>query len=203
MKTSYANTVIESIKQKKQTKTLNFFHIPKCAGSYVNKIVRDLGIETMEHRRPTGNEDKITFTVIRHPIERYESWLNYILNEDKPRNEWPKNLNYIYENKSKQSLNDVLKLMTDKDILGFKNGYGNLTNWINIDIFIKVEQLHWFLSYFGYDYNINDYQKINVSKKLRGTLDESSKNRLTRLFKQDIDMYNKKLLIDDIKSVIL
>ena len=47
------------------------------------------------------------------------------------------NLNYIYENKSKQSLNDVLKLMTDKDILGFKNGYGNLTNWINIDIFIN------------------------------------------------------------------
>ena len=41
--------------------------------------------------------------------------------------------------------------MTDKDILGFKNGYGNLTNWINIDIFIKVEQLHWFLSNFGYD----------------------------------------------------
>ena len=195
MTTSYVNTFIESIKQKKTKKNLTFFHIPKCAGSYVNKIVRDLGIETMEHRRPTGNEDKITFAVIRHPIERYESRLNYILNEDKPRLEWPANLNYIYENKSKLSLNGVLKLMTDKDILGFKNDYGNLTDWINIDIFIKVEQLHWFLSYFGYDYNINDYEKINVSKKLRGTLNESSKNRLTRLFKHDIEMYNSKRLI--------
>lgn len=189
------NTFIESVKQKKQTNTLVFFHIPKCAGSYVNKIVRDLGVKTMQHNRPTGNEDEITFAVLRHPVERYESWLNYILDEDKPRKEWPKNLNYIYENKSNLSLNEVLKLMTDKDIMGFKNAYGNLTQWSTIDIFIKLDQLHWFLSYFGYDYNISDYEKINVSKKLRGTLDESSKTRLTRLFKDDIDMYKKKLLI--------
>ena len=117
------------------------------------------------------------------------------MNEDKPRKEWPKNLNYIYKNKSNLRLNHVLKLMTDKDILGFRNAYGNLTDWINIDIFIKVDQLQRFLSYFGYDYNINDYKKANVSKKLRGTLDKSSKNRLRRLFQHDIDLYNKKLLI--------
>ena len=188
--------IIQSIKDEKPDKKLVFFHIPKCAGSYANVILNDLGVKTMEHRRPTGEEDEISFTILRDPIRRYESWLNYILNESEPRTEWPEHLNYVYEDpdiRESITLNEVINEMTDEDILGFKRAYGNLTAWKDVDIFITVDQLHPLLQRFGYDYNVDNYGLVNVSKKTKGTFSDEVIDRLRNLFEEDIEMCNRVL----------
>ena len=83
--------------------------------------------------------------------------------------------------------------MTDEDILGFKGAYGNLTAWKDVDIFITVDQLHPLLKRFGYDYNVDNYGLVNVSKKTRGTFSDEVIERLRNLFEEDIEMYNQVL----------
>ena len=62
----------------KSNKKLIFIHTPKCAGTYVNTILSYLGIQNKGHNQAIQNEG-ITFTVVRNPIERFESLLNYRL----------------------------------------------------------------------------------------------------------------------------
>ena len=64
------------------------------------------------------------------------------------------------------NINKVVKLLSTKDIFGFKP-FKTLTYWSkNINIFITIDELHDFLHFFGYDYDEKKYnKKINVSKK--------------------------------------
>ncbi len=173
----------------KNNKKLIFIHTPKCGGSYVSSILSHLNISIKGHHQAKVN-DGITFTVIRNPIDRFESLLNYRLNENEPRNDWPYNLQYAYSNKS-VSLNEIVRKMTDRQILGFKP-YNTLTYWTkNIDIIITLDNLPILLEYFGYTYDKNMYNAVNVSNKTRGKLNERNRNKIKYLYYNDVLLYNK------------
>ena len=176
------------IKQQKPDAKLLFVHTPKCGGTYTSFILKNLGIKYKEHNHPQENEG-IAFTIIRDPVERFESLLNYRLGEKEPRSDWPKQLHYVYKNKD-ITLNQIVNEMTDVDMVSFFP-YKSLTYWSkNIDIFITIDQLQDFLNFFGYNYDPQNYVKKNVSNKVRGTLDEKVKDRIAKIYGDDILLYN-------------
>lgn len=187
----------KKVKEEKKNLKLVFIHTPKCGGSYVNSILRYLRIRRNGHVQATKElqEKYITFTVIREPVERFESFLNYRLGETTPRLDWPEYLNHVYSDK-KISLNEIIKLFQKKDIFKL-HPYKTLTYWTkNIDIIITMKELRPFLTFFGYRYNHKRFQKCNVSKKERGTLNKESIEKLKDIFKTDLELYEniKKLL---------
>ncbi len=168
---------------------LGFFHIPKSAGTYVRTILDKFDIKYYYHNLPQGNEPEITFTIIRHPIERFESFLNYILQEGAPRENFPIHLRYIYRNKS-VTLDKIIEKMTDDEIITLTgNGYNLLKDYETVDHKMTIDGLKPFLNSHGYHYK--DIPKINVSKKERGKFSKDTKERLERLFKEDIDYFRK------------
>jgi hypothetical protein len=81
--------------------------------------------------------------------------------------------------------------MTDRQILGF-SPYNTLTYWTkNVDVIITLEKLPIMLKYFGYTYDENLFTPRNVSKKIRGKLNEENINRLKLLYNDDIILFNK------------
>ena len=177
------------ILDNKKNQPLVFIHTPKCAGTYINNILNDLQIINKHHTQALENEG-ITFTVIRNPIERFESLMNYRLGEEEPRYDWPPHLFYVYYDKS-ITLNEIVSKMSDSEIVGFKP-YNSLIYWSkNIDIFITIDQLQEFLIFFGYFYNPNDYIKLNVSKKERGTFNDETKERIKQLYSNDFLLFTK------------
>lgn len=191
---------IELIKNKYHNKPLIFIHTPKCGGSYTTSILNKLGIKSKGHKRAIKNEG-INFTIIRDPIERFESLLNYRLGEDSPRKDWPKYLNYAYNN-TNITLNEIVEKMKDEDIIGFIPYY-NLIYWSkNINIFLKIDELKEFLEIFGYKYDEAEYNIINVSKKIRGKLNDENKNKIAKLYKHDIKFFNIWTWADNSKELV-
>ena len=173
----------------KMNKQLIFIHTPKCYGTYIGKILTHLKIKNKQHRLAIPNEG-ISFTVIRNPVERFESLLNYRLGEKNPRGDWPKHLINVYEEKNVE-LNEIVAKMTDKEILGF-SPYSTIKYWTqNVDIIITLENLPKFLEHFGYTYDKNLFVPLNVSIKTRGKLDQQNKDRIAALFNDDMIIYNK------------
>ena len=169
---------------------LKFIHTPKCGGSYVSSILSKLHIPNKGHGQALKNENATTFTVIRNPVERFESLLNYRLNEKNIRNDWPARLRYVYRNKN-MSLNKIVSKMTNAEILGFKPFY-TLKYWTkNVNIIITIENLPETLGYFNYKYDINSFEKQNVSVKTRGKFSLKTINRIKRLYRNDMILYNK------------
>lgn len=166
-----------------------FIHTPKCGGTYVSHILNHLNITNKGHNQATLSDDYIYFTIIRNPIERFESLLHYRLGEKKPRNDWPKNLSYVYNNKN-ITLNEIISKMTNKQILGF-SPYKTINYWTkNVDIIITIDNLQKMLEYFGYTYDIDLFEKSNVSNKTRGGINQANKDRLQKIFKDDFNTYN-------------
>jgi len=186
-----------SIRLKKNTLKLKFIHTPKCGGTYTNNILYDLQIidvvfpvNPKNHIPATGDEKEITFTIIRNPLDRFESLINFRLGMN-ILEDWPKHLNYVYDDKN-ITLNEIVDKMTDKEILGF-TPYKSLVYWTkNVDIVITIEQLEEFLNFFGYFYDTNKYQKTNVSIKTRGTFNNKIKTRISNLFHDDFLLYLSK-----------
>jgi len=170
-------------------KELVFIHTPKCAGLYVSAILSHLNIKTNGHKQATPDNKFIYFTVIRHPVERFESLLNYRLNGQNPRNDWPKHLSYMHYDKN-VSLDEIVSNMTDKEILGF-SPYKTIAHWTkNVDIIVTLNNLPKMLKYFGYEYDINSFEQVNVSNKIRGKLNQQNKDRIKELFNDDVKIYN-------------
>jgi hypothetical protein len=167
---------------------LIFIHTPKCGGTYASTIFKDLKIINKGHNLAFKNEG-LNFTIIRDPIERFESLLNYRLADKHPRPDWPKHLHCVYDNKE-ISLSEIVSKMSDDEIIGF-TPYKSLVYWSkNIDIFITIDQLHDFLNTFGYAYNPNNYVKQNVSIKTRGKLNDETRKRIEKLYQNDVLLFN-------------
>jgi hypothetical protein len=183
----YSNRPLKELTSDK--KNLVFIHTPKCGGSYVSSILSHLKITNKGHEQAILDENYIYFTVIRDPVERFESLLNYRLDEKKPRNDWPKHLSYVYDDINIK-LDEIISKMTDEEILGF-SPYRTINYWIkNVDIIITLDNLPKLLEYFGYTYDINFFKPINVSNKLRGKLNQNNKDRLQNIFHDDVNIYN-------------
>jgi len=177
----------ENVKESKHG-PLVFVHTPRCAGNYVGQILKDLGIKNKGQNLLTRDEG-ISFTVIRDPVERMESFLDSRLNEPRPKYDWPTHLYSVYEDKS-ITINKIIKRMSDSELLDF-HPYKTLKYWgKNIDIFITIDQLEKFLNFFGYQFYIDKYPETNMSQKERGDFDEISKERIERLYQNDIQLYN-------------
>ena len=177
----------------KKNKPLTFIHTPKCGGSFANSILQKLNIRCKGHNLAQKG-DGITFTIIRNPVERFESLINYRLDESKPRNDWPKSLCYVWNDKS-INLNQIVKKMSNKEIMNF-SPYKTLCYWAkNIDIFITIDKLEEFLSVFGYEINLKEFEKKNISNKNRGKFNEATKNRISNLYSDDMILF-KRVIID-------
>ncbi len=192
----------EKVKQNKKDQPLVFIHTPKCGGTYASSVLGDLGIknkhQTKKHRQAVKDEG-ITFTIIREPIARFESLMNYRLAEDQPRKDWPADLKYAYLDET-VTLNEVVNKMTDEQITGFAP-YRSLDYWVkNVDICITIDKLQSFLAHFGYVYSPDAYEKQNVSKKTRGKFNDEVKARLSNSYEKDISIYNTKILNCDTES---
>jgi hypothetical protein len=185
----YSIYPFEELIKKKNNKELVFIHTPKCGGSYVSNILSHLKIKNNGHTQATLNNKYIYFTVIRNPVERFESLLNYRLDEKIPRNDWPKNLSYVYYDKN-VSLDEIVSKMTDKEILGF-SPYKTINYWIkNVDIIVTLDNLPKMLKYFGYEYDVNSFKSVNISNKIRGNINLQNKDRIKKLFNVDIKIYD-------------
>lgn len=184
----------QKVREQKHGKKLLFIHTPKCGGNYTRAILDKLCIDNLGHKRVTNNQQHkyITFTIIRDPVKRYESMLNFRFGLGKPRKDVPKRLRNIHYKKN-VTLNKYIQKMTDKEITDFRP-YKTLKYWgENIDIFITIDMLHDFLSFFGYEYDKSKFKVRNRSVKNRGTLNEESISRLKRIYKDDIEFYNQKM----------
>lgn len=182
------------IKLKKPNQRITFIHTPKCGGLFTRSILKRLPIRYKCHIIADPIKDGITFTIIRNPIERFESLMNYRLGEYNPRNDWPISLHYVYKDKS-INLNEIVEKMSDNDIINFKP-YRSLNYWSkNIDIFITIDKLEEFLSFFGYNINIKDFRRRNVSKKNRGKFNEATKDRIANIYSQDM-VFFKRVILD-------
>ncbi len=182
---------IHTLKELKSNKNKNliFIHTPKCGGSYVSNILSHLKITNKGHEQAILNNNYCYFTVIRNPVERFESLLNYRLDEDTPRGDWPKHLSYVYDDINIK-LDEIISKMTDEEILGF-SPYRTINYWIkNVDIIITLDNLPKLLEYFGYTYDINFFKPVNVSNKLRGKINQDNNDRLQNIFYDDVKIYN-------------
>ena len=183
----YSNRSVEELITNK--KKLVFIHTPKCAGSYISTILSHLKIKNNGHKQATPDSKYIYFTCIRNPVERFESLLNYRLNEKTPRKDWPIHLSYVYNDKN-VNLDKIVSNMTDKEILGFWP-YKTIDYWTkNVDIIITLDNLPKMLEYFGYKYDVNSFKSVNISNKTRGKINEQNKDRIKELFNDDIKIYN-------------
>lgn len=184
----WKKSLIESIKNKSNL-PLVFVHIPKTGGSYVGSILKQLGIKNLTHGIARKGEG-IVFTVIRDPVERFESLLNYRLYKNTPRDDWPQHLRYVYSDEN-ITLNEIIQKMSDKDILGF-TPYCSMTYWSkNVDIFITIEELKEFLEIFDYTYDETEFARKNFSTAVRGTVNQSNKNRIAELYHSDVELFAK------------
>jgi hypothetical protein len=193
---------IEEIKNNHPNKPLVFVHTPKCGGTYVRQILKDLNILNKGHSVANPEDNAIHFTVIREPVSRFESLLNYRLSAENLRNDWPKHLHHVH--KDNTPLNKIVKQMSDTDIISFKP-FKTLHYWTqNIDICIQINEIKELLEIFGYDYDETTYAPANVSPKKRGKLNKKNKERIQKLFKKDMKIFNKWTVYkeEEITSVI-
>jgi hypothetical protein len=186
----YSSIPFSELVKNKDKKELGFIHTPKCAGSYVSSILSHLKIKNFGHQQAIPNENYIYFTVIRDPVDRFESWLNFCLSNFRFTPDWPLNLLYVY-NDTNITLDEIILKMTDEDILKFRP-HRTLNYWTkNVEIIITIDNLSKMLECFGYTYDINSFKPINVSDKLRGRINEENRNRIKKIFNDDVELYNK------------
>jgi hypothetical protein len=186
----YSKISLSELVKNKDKKELAFIHTPKCAGSYVSEILKYLKIKNFGHQQAIPDNKYIYFTVIRDPIDRFESLLNFRLDNPNFIKIFPKHLIHVYHDIN-ITLNEIISKMTNKDILSFKP-YRTLNYWTkNVDIIITLEKLPKFLEYFGYKYNVNLFTPVNVSNKFRGKINQENRQRLEKIFYEDIKLYNR------------
>ncbi len=175
--------------KRKDPSKLTFVHTPKCAGTYAATVLSALKIKNLGHKSATSIKDPsvLTFTIIREPVARFESMLNFRF-ERKIRQDWPTHLYQAFYN-TNLKLNWYVNHMTDKQIKSF-TPFNNLPFWTNnVDICLTIDELQPFLESLGYTYPTNLPPK-NISKKTRGTLNPQTRTRLSKLFTPDIHIYN-------------
>ena len=194
----------EKVKSSTKNSTLVFMHTPKCGGSSINKNLGEkIGIELLFHTPPrwarqiVEEQGGILFTIIRNPVDRMVSLLNYRLQDKEARQDWPKRLRYANNNRS-VTIDEVVDEMKDEEFFNFRP-FNTLKYWTRGEgdflIVITMDQFKDFLNFFGYlnfDYDawVKD-GKVNVSRKFRGGLSERNRKRLEYILSEDMAIYQR------------
>jgi hypothetical protein len=183
-KMDIVNLIKKKLKKKKNV--LKFVHIPKCGGSYAGQYLDELNIINKGHIQANEN-DKLTFTIIRHPVNRLESLLNYRLNAPHPRRDWPERLNSYHYDKTK-TLDDIINNMTDIELKSFYP-FKTLKYWTkNVKLIITIDEFIPILEYLGYKIT-KKYNEKNVSEKNRGKISIENEERIKRIYSEDLKIY--------------
>jgi hypothetical protein len=192
-------TYWKKIKKKKKHVPINYTHIPKTGGTFVKYVLGSTKIKPTsmytEGSHPKNKNIKyINFTVIRHPVDRIESYLNFKYGMNKHK------LDTI---KIKASLNKIVSNMNKKQLKQLKKKFKPMKYYSkNVDIFITINMLKYFLLFFGYNIDLEDIKYKNVSAKVRGSLNKKNRAIIEYLYKEDMNLYNnlkrKKLIYEPI-----
>lgn len=179
------------LKQLKKAKgdKLCYIHTPKAYGTFVNTICKDLGIMYIGHKRAVHSK-MINFTVVRNPVDRFISLINYRLQEKEPRADFPERLHPMHYNRQ-FGLEEIITQLTHDEILSFKP-FRTLEYWTQgCDAIITLNQVQPFLAHFGHEYDQNLYPPLNVSKKERSQVSNDTRKRLEEIFSIDMVIWNK------------
>ena len=178
--------IIRKMKTKIDSgRQLVFVHTPKCAGQYCIQYFKGTSIINNSHTKYERSENTVAFTVIRDPVKRFESYLNYILQ---------RNVNdptiHIYANRLNLSLDDIVRNLTLEKVQCLRTiPFRTLAYYTeNVDLVLTIDEFLPALTLLGYDTS-TVYPKYNVSYKLRGTLNEESKAKIREWYKDDIELF--------------
>ena len=107
-----------------------------------------------------------------------------------PRRDWPKQVRNAFGNIT-MSNDEIVRMMSDDDILGFRP-YRSLTYYAKgVDILISIQQLPAFLAAFGLYYDETQYPKKNSSPRLRGKFSKATVERIQELFADDVILWRR------------
>ncbi len=188
----------KKIIQENRGKKVAFVHIPKCAGSFVNRYCHDLGIESLGHNLAKNDKNTFYFSVIRDPVTRFESFLNFRLGLGM-KFSFKKQLHHVFRNKS-ISLNQIVNKMNKSDFDRFKP-YRTIQYWSKgCHLLITIHELFDFFHELGYE-NIKIYPKENVSPKLRGTFNPKIIQKIQNIYKKDLEIYQYWTRLDPMESI--
>lgn len=189
--------ILEKIKKQIENgKKLNYIHIPKTAGTFVRWIITENFPEIgyIQHKQAPINDNNVYFTTIREPTERLESlfnmvfWYNDKVDPTKLKIHIPKHLHYVFEKKN-VSLNNLISLMTDAELTTSLGNFQTLKHYSkNVDLLITIDEFLPTLQFLGFDLK-KQYPKNNVSEKNRGTFSKQTKERIEKLYKDDVKLW--------------
>ena len=205
---------------------LVFVHIPKCGGCFVGSVLAKLGAARVDRlnsadpgnvpgivdlgHRPlsaltSAQQAKLasheTWTVVRHPVARLESLLNYRLDEAERawkargpaayRGDWPQRLKSAPP--ARVDVDGLVKAMTDDELRAFRP-YRTLKHYARgCKHKILIADLGRFLAHKGYPTDVSSFPRRNCSTRVRGELSPESKARIARVYADDVMFYERAL----------
>ena len=176
----------KKIIEENRGKQVAFVHIPKCAGTYVKGYCKELGIDYLFHKKGNGKSNTFYFSVIRDPIKRFESFLNYRLWKGDMQSFSP-HLHPIFGDSS-IDLNQIVEKLEEKDFQGFQP-YKTIDYWTDqCHLLITIDELFDFFHELGFT-DLVEHSKENVSIKKRGTLNEESIQKIEEIYQKDIEIF--------------
>ena len=197
---------------------ITFVHIPKTGGNTIgawldqqhNRLIKprlfrkdnpnerigkgyvefdNVGVSCL-HRSPGG----ISFTVIREPVARFESYLNFILDE---RCNIASLENKVASNSSESwgqwkegniTLNEIIEILTPDDI-PHRGQFRTLSYYTkNVDVLLIIDEVIPFFKSLGFKTK-HKLPHLRNSAKTRGTLNEKSKAKIRQIFHEDVKLY--------------
>lgn len=171
---------------------LAFIHIPKTGGTdFVQSFIPTVATEAdFVIQKPIGHNfshnDTPSFSILREPVSRFISAFKF----SRKNNDEVTDINIFLESKTDDEV--IQNFLFKPQSQWLRNNtyvvkYDPSNNYLNVLPMLKKE--------FGVDFtlDLSDYKKKNVSSSnnLNCVLTDSNIARITALYQQDVDYYNK------------
>ena len=181
-----------------------FVHIPKCVGQFFAQFFdNDPQIKYLGHTIAKREKNFVKrktplhrFTIIREPIQRFESFLNFALTTRFFQKDIPIDI-LLERDKPYFDLNYVVENLSNLFIREGEGMFRNYDYWTQgSDYIFTIGQFKNLYGKISQDYsNRENNPKINLTKnksqKKYGQFHLGTKNRLSIVLKKDIDLFNK------------
>lgn len=172
-------------------KKLTFIHIPKCGGTFVRHFLPKKYIKYKTGHQPATKNDVPCFSIIRHPVERFESVLRYRMDRIDQYKDLKNIVNLLKLTESSISLENIVNHMTDEDILSMDPFQSIEYYKKNVQFMILIEYFVPMLKYLNiYCKEIDISLKVNkTNHSMYGELSQKNKERILNLFESDYILY--------------